>query len=1610
MNESRLKSTEICVHQESKLILIQVQVKGFATPFIALVDTGASNNFVRAEVVMKESPSIVEQHANRLVVRLADGSKVVIPKRTAKLTISFDDFQEEDHFVLLDMDEKFDIILGMPWLLRHQPRFQWEASSIEVIPDITRTLATASLEQDDTPCIYASVEVEDSITLVACDGPTMELSNNIRKSVSFADEVIDIGASISTVNRYTVLSEDEDVVDNEVHQGEVKRRKRRKRSSLIKRQRRKAKAVVERIKFQGSSKKKRVGRSSTKTNKFKQQDEDFDAVLREFVHLTQIVPSSGANPVERTPEQGARPPVCPNVEDGTLDQGSICDTTQYETIQALVYDETGDVRGRRLLKVENPPSTARDMLKLPRMSMKALLRDIKVGRIEQVCQVIEASAPEFLNTSSNMDPEVLEEQTRVERFEAQSWEALKDSPVYPLVMQYKDVFPDKVPEELPPDRGIRHEIDLVPGAKYCVTRQWPLPREQVDAIDAFFEGRRKSNHVRESKSPHCSPTFCVKKATGGWRIVHAFNKLNDATIPAQTPVPRKDMILDGMVGSTIFSAIDLMDGFYQIRMREDDIPLTAVSTPSGMLWEWLVMPQGLKNAPATFNRMVTNILRPLRSFAPSYFDDIFVHSKAENEMSDLEVHLEHLRRVFQIMRENKLYANLKKCTFCAPEIPVLGCFVGKYGVRIDPEKVKAIDGWPVPVNVKQLRQWLGLANYLHKYTRNYAAVVRPLTQLLRKDCEWIWTDENQQAFEQVKKSLREAPVLALPDFSKPFHVVCDASDYAIGCALMQHDADGAERVVSYQSRQLKPAEQNYPVHDKELLAMKYAMVKFRVYLLGEQRFAIYTDHASLRTATKSPHLSQRMARWLSFFSEYNFVVHYKPGKTNILADALSRRPDYDSKQPTITTSINCLTCATLVNSTVVNVQSSLNEQIINAYDTDDNCKKLVNYFDNPSEAAKNKLPPKLRASLHRYSLQGNLLYYAIDEQDASRVVVPNDSDLRHNILYEYHDSPTAGHLGREKTFLGVSRDYYWPHLYKWVRKYVRTCEICQRVKPSGAVQAPLRSLPVPGGLWSSVSMDFVFGLPPDNQGRTGILVFVDRLSKLLHLAPVAAEITAEETARLFVDLVFRLHGLPANFVSDRDPRFTSKFWRAIFKILGTRLSMSTAAHPETDGQTERSNRVVEDVLRSFATSFTHWSDFLALAEFSINNATHASTNHSPFYVNYGFHPRVPAQLQGCIPTLTGGETPASLESRRQPTRRSARVASRVNAVVTQTSDYNFDPLEPLANLTSRERRAIDDFISSRQAIVRFIRDAMAESQDRQKEQADRRGRSNISSFNEGERVLLSTANLPEHAVSQLGSRKLLPRFIGPFKVLKKLGDAYTLDIPSTMRLHPTFYVGRLKRYLQAESVDPTQASEDPPSREQPRALVPSGAHPQVTEHRQPSQPLAQAREAFSRARPLRQRQHHQLRRSDPGDAELHPFDASQSPSSRSSRREHEPSRLEESRTRTSTLEPRRYAHPSDSYTSQVHPQMHASTSSERRLPFRSPPPPLIDSYGNRRHIVEKILKHRDKRRSRRGQEQQPEREFLVRWLGYSPENDTWVRRSILEEDVPDVLREYETRQ
>ena len=1426
------------------LITLKVYPRKGRIPLTALVDTGASNNFIRSSVLKRFGIERVENHPRSppLVIILANGATVETPRRSVKLRFICDNITMEQEFIVMDLNPRFDLVFGLPWFKEYDPKIDWETQSVKSYGK-QKSVPVRSVAKDAT-------------------------ERNKRVRFSLENEKVRTG----------------------------------KESRLL------------------------APTSSVMTSE------------------EQSVPE-GQAPMTEEPTQT----VYLTVEAPEMSRDT---TSEREMVNTISISKHG--RANHVLKLDSPPRRTSELCSLPEMSREEFKSSLLCDDVEQVCWIVPTDESialtdernSFENDASTYGRNSFEEfllaaeipsaaMTKKDRVNSQGWESLRDSPFYGLLREFEDIFPEEVPSELPHDKGTRHEIDLVPGTKYCVTRQWPLPPEQVRAIDDFFEKRRKAGQVRESKSPHTSPTFCVKKATGGWRIVHAFNKLNDATIPAQTPIPRKDVIIDGMQGSTIFSTLDLRDGFYQILMREKDIPLTAVSTPGGMLWEWLVMPQGLKNAPATFNRCVTHLLRPVRSFAPSYFDDVYIHSRKTANKSDVDVHKEHLRELFKLMRKHKLYANLPKCLFGVAEIPVLGDLVSNRGVRPDPEKIRTIKEWPVPKDIKELRKFLGLSAYLHKYSKNYAVFSKTLTQLLHKEADWDWTSECHDAFTSLKQSLIEAPILMIADHSKPFHVVCDASDFAIGSALMQLDDDAKERVVAYQSRQLKPAEKNYPVHDKELLSMKYALAKFRVYLLGAKPFMVFTDHASLRTAIKSPHLSQRMARWLSFFADYNFTVHYKPGKANVLADALSRRPDYGpSPQETVSLTVSI-------------PNSPLLEEIKAAYIQDKMYAPLLEYFQTPTDLLRSKLDRSVQSQLHRFEFSDGAIYYRTDDGDDWRVLVPDNRDLKDKIMFEYHDAPSAGHRGREKTYLTLSRDFYWPNQYKWVRKYIRTCEVCQRVTSSRALHAPLHSLPVPQDCWQSVSMDFIFGLPKMN-GKTGILVFVDRFSKMVHLTAVNENIKARQSAAIFMETVFRLHGLPQVLVSDRDPRFTSRFWRTVFNLLGSKLTMSTTDHPETDGQTERVNRVLVDLLKSYAHSIERWIDFLPLMEFSINNSVHASTGMTPFYVNGLRHPRLPVHLHGgknkdvvrsllseggsvanpplatapfdMVQSDSVSSEPFASEPSAPAARRSQRLAqSYLSSVVGDEPP----PLPP-----SRYSRLGEEFALKREAIIRFTRDAVASAYDKQKQYADVSGRLNQNVFKINEMVLLSVKGLPKHAVSNLGSKKMLPRYIGPFKVLKRLGEAYTLDIPSAMKLHPTFYVGRLKAYRRDGDTD--HRSEPPASTYEPSSRLDRDVGPSPS----------------------------------PGTALPTPD------SSVETRPRHRPQR--------------------ESIETRAH----------------RAPPPLVDSSGFSRYVVEKIVSHRD---TRTRNTSDFSREYLVRWLGFSPASDSWEPRQTLLEDVPDLVIEYEQR-
>jgi len=357
--------------------------------------------------------------------------------------------------------------------------------------------------------------------------------------------------------------------------------------------------------------------------------------------------------------------------------------------------------------------------------------------------------------------------------------SLKDNPAYETLRKYADtVFRTELPSETPPVReGIEHEVQLKPGTTPISVKQWRQSPEQRKTIQEWTKEMVQAGIIRPSTSAFSAPTFCVKKPVG-WRIVHDYRQLNLATILPAIPMPRKEDTFDAMSGSHWFSCMDLLWGYYQVKLRESDIPFTAFSTPDG-LFEYLVTPMGLSGSPGTFNRLLQKVFRDLRDVMRIYFDNIYVYTQSE----DVTEHVAALDRVLKRCEEQKLYVKLSKCQFCVDEIPCLGDFIGRKGVRMDPDKVKIITEWPVPKTKKQMENFLGTTVYVSRFCKDFAQFAGPLHECRKgkSSRDRIELDENQvRCFEELKKRLSAPSVLSLPDFSKPFGIRMDASNFAIG--------------------------------------------------------------------------------------------------------------------------------------------------------------------------------------------------------------------------------------------------------------------------------------------------------------------------------------------------------------------------------------------------------------------------------------------------------------------------------------------------------------------------------------------------------------------------------------------------------------------------------------------------------------------------------------------------------------------------------------------------------------------------------------------------------------------------------------------------------------
>jgi hypothetical protein len=925
---------------------------------------------------------------------------------------------------------------------------------------------------------------------------------------------------------------------------------------------------------------------------------------------------------------------------------------------------------------------------------------------------------------------------------------------------YLDVFSRDRSNVLPEHRSYDHKIQLEPGKQPGFGPLYSMSQNELKVLRKYLDEHLEKGFIRASSSPAAAPVIFVKKPGGGLRFCVDYRTLNAITVKNRYPIPLIQETLNRLSKAKYYTKLDIIAAFNRLRIAKGDEWLTAFRTRYG-LFEYLVMPFGLANAPSTFQHYVNDVLRPyLDVFCTAYIDDILIFS------DNLSEHRKHVELVLQALREAGLQLDIDKCEFHKTEVLYLGLVITTNGIRMDPKKVEAVTNWESPSNVKDVRAFIGFANFYRRFISDFSRLAAPLVRLTRKDVPFSFDSACEAAFQALKTAFTTAPILRHFDPELPCVVEADSSDYASGGVLSQNGLDGKLYPVAYYSHRLSPAECNYEIYDKELLAIIRCFEQWRPELEGAAfPIKVLSDHKNLQYFCTTKQLSHRQARWSEYLSRFQFSIVYRPGAQGQKPDALTRRSQDQPAQeearlhrrqtllrPELFEELNPIEAQPQGNpeASADNLQPidrSIEQLINDEYENDEFVQEILGLLRNGTRRSK-------KISLSECEARDNRLYFR------NRLVIPNHDELKVKLLRYVHDSPVGGHPGRTKTLEILSRHYYWPQMYDTVRRFVGSCHTCHRSKASReAYSGLLRPLPVPSQRWKDISIDFVVDLP-ESDGCTNVMVVVDRLTKMVHYIPCSS-IKAPDVAQLFLTHVWKLHGLPDTIISDRGSQFVSAFWDELMKRLKIEARLSTAFHPETDGQTERKNAIMEQYFRSY-TSYLQddWAKWAPLAEFTANNTISETTGISPFLANYGQHPRL------------GFEPPT-------------------------------DIVRPV-----HQKQQVDNvhkFVEDMKNIEAFIRDEMQWAQAIYEEKANRK-RSPAPAYQIGDFVWLDIRNLK----TRRPSKKLDWKNIGPFRVDKIVSPyAYRLELPNSIKIHPVFHTSLLRPATTNEAL-PGQSQEAPP--------------------------------------------------------------------------------------------------------------------------------------------------------------------------------------------------------
>ncbi|SPC66394.1 related to pol protein [Ustilago sp. UG-2017b] len=916
------------------------------------------------------------------------------------------------------------------------------------------------------------------------------------------------------------------------------------------------------------------------------------------------------------------------------------------------------------------------------------------------------------------------------------------------------------------DKGVEMEVE--------VDKEGP---KEMSELRKYLDENLEKGFIRPSKSPARSPVLFVPKKDGGLRLCVDYRGLNEITVKNRAPLPLIEEQLFLLRKARIYTKLDLRAAYNLIQIAKGDEWKTAFGTQLDSMTH--------------FQSFINDIFWDIIGvYVVVYLDDFLIFSDTE------ESHVKHVTEVLTRLRSNRLFAKLSKCEFHTKTVEFLGYIIKPTGIEMDPGKVCTVKEWPMPESIHDIQRFLGFANFYRRFIAHFARIAKPLTSLVKpteRFKKFKLPEEAQQAFHQLIQAFTSAGVLQHFDYHLPTRVETDASDFAIAGVLKQ-EHEQRWHPVAYYSRKMSSAEKNYEIHDKELLAVVACLTQWRRMLAGlPSQLVILTDHEALKYFKSQRRITGRQARWAVLLADFDFILQYRPGDKGGEPDALTRRADMQPAGEEQEHNVRQLLPPRVFKETVDHDSTLVAPMLSMESIASKGLKDLVKIFqplDQELQEIHTKKPFEVeddlwysggRLVIPKVTMPGrtnNRHSRSAREVDGQSLSVEH---LRFMVMTQCHDGITAGHVGRDATIKAAQRHYWWPSMTAWIADYVASCPVCARYKaPRHRPYGLLQPLATPDRPWGSISLDFIEGLPPSRK-YDSILVIVDRLTKFAILAPTYKTVTAKQTAVLLHGHMVRLFGYPDHMVSDRGRQFISGAWKAFTEQMGVKHSLSTAYHPQTDGQMERVNQVVEQYLRMYCNyEQNDWADLLDTAAFVYNNTVHNSIGVSPFFACYGWNPKAHPD----IPQRLGVNDPDQFE-------------------------YLID---------GKER-------------CKYLQEQIREAQRRTVDQYNRKHKD--IEFKVDDMVYINCRNWK----TRRPTPKLVTRFAGPYPVQERVGRrAYRITLPANLRVHDVFHVSMLEP---ARTSSLAQRAEQPTIPSLPdedldfevEALIDKRSHHGVTEYK-----------------------------------------------------------------------------------------------------------------------------------------------------------------------------------